>query len=140
MSPRATLFDAYQQAFYQASTYTWFREFNPVRRANTFVYTSAGSGGIGATVGEVNVSKFAYREIHYQVRVLNSASMAFQIEGRAGFFGTHTQLKRFTVIAAQASWPSATIIPNKGIDFLRVGVRSASPSLSDLVSVYGMFK
>ena len=136
--PRSTIFDIYQDLYHKAASFLAFREFQPVRGAASFVYTSSGSGAIGATAGEFNVSKYSNKELHYQARVMNSGSLAFSIEGRAGFFGTHSQIATIVITAAQ-SRPSIFVITEK-VDFLRVGVRAASPAANDLVTAYFLGK
>ena len=134
----STLFDSFKDNYYAAASHVYFREFQPVRAKGTYVYTGSGSGAVGATAGEINVMKYANKEIHYQVRVLNSGSVTFSIEGRAGFFATHSQIATAIVTAAQSK-PSIFAITQK-VDFVRLGVRAASPLASDLITAYLLMK
>ena len=139
--PRSTIFDSYQEAYFKAASLVFFREYNPTLSAGTFVYTSNPAvGNQGATIGEKDVSKYSHRELYYQPRALVSGSITLSIQGRPLGFGTHTQLKRFSLTAVQATWPSATKIDYKGVDYIRVGVRAASPAALDSITVLGLFK
>jgi len=133
--PRSTIFDVYQNAYYKAATQFLFREFNPVRLASSFVYNSVGSGGLAATNGLIDVSRYRSKEIYYQPRILNSGSVAFSIEGKAAFMSTWTQLDVFTKTSEQATWYTGYMVTEE-IDHLRVGVRAASPGASDIVNIY----
>lgn len=135
-----TAINAYKAAYWHGATRLFFREFNPVRKAGTFVYDIVpASGGTGATAGQFAVGGFAHKELHYQPRTLVSGSITVQVEGRAAFMATWTKLKRFSLTAAAATYPAATLIQER-VDFLRVGVRAASPAAADLFTCYGIFR
>ena len=44
--------NAYKAAYWHGATRLFFREFNPVRAAASYVYNTVGSGGVGATAGQ----------------------------------------------------------------------------------------
>ena len=136
---RSTVFDVYQDAYYKAATKTFFSGFNPVRNKASFVYTGVGSGGIGATSGQVNVSNKSSKEVYYKVGTLASASLALSIEGRHSLNNTWMQATRIVLTAVQATYYKGYLYPYKP-DFFRVGVRAASPAAVDAISVYGAFK
>jgi hypothetical protein len=136
---RSTVFDAYQDAYYKAATQMLFRNFQVVRPAASFVYNDVGSGGIGATSGEKEVSKYSNKELHYGVPILNSGTLTLSIEGRSEFYGTFTQLDQFTVTAAMATWMNVSMISEQ-IDKFRVGVKASSPAASDIFNAYLLLK
>ena len=131
--------NAYKSAYHFGATRLFFREFNPVRAAATFVYTNAGSGAVGATSGQVKVAGFAHKEFHYQPRALVSGSITVQVEGRASFMGTWTKLKRFSLTAADTAYLAATRIYERP-DWMRIGIRAASPAATDRFTCYGIFR
>lgn len=131
--------DAYKLAYHRAATHTFFNGFQPVRGAASFVYDAVGSGAIGATAGEIEVSMYSAKEIYYQARVVNSGSLVLSIEGRAAHIATQTQLKTVTITAAAATYFSVATVPYN-VDRMRLGVRAASPAASDIFSAYIMLK
>lgn len=133
------ILNAYKAAYDLAATQTFFNRFQVKRAAASFAYTGAGSGAIGATSGQLKVGGYSHKELHYQLAVRNSGSVTLQVEGRANHSATFTKLKRFSLTAANATWFLATVIPER-VDWLRVGVRAASPAASDIVSAYGLFR
>ncbi len=135
----SALRQAYKDAYFSAATHTFLTEFQPVRGAASFVYDGVGSGGIGATAGELKVAGYSVKEIHYQPRILNSGTLALSIEGRQQHIGTYTQIDQFTLDTAQPTYFSVYVV-SELMDFMRVGVRAASPSASDIMNMYGVLR
>ena len=132
------IIDAYKAAYWHGATRLFFREFNPVRAAASYVYTGAGSGAIGATSGQYAVGKYGRKDLHYQVRALVSSSVAISIEGRHAWMGTWSQIA--TVVQTAAMTKFSIFALNEAVDFIRVGVRAASPAGADAVTIYGGFR
>tara|TARA_Y100000310_G_scaffold345738_1_gene469061 strand:- start:4885 stop:5301 length:417 start_codon:yes stop_codon:yes gene_type:complete len=136
----SSIISRYQSIYNKAATVLLFNEFQPVRGAASFVYDDdSASGGISSTSGQIDVAKYGVKEIHYQPRVVNSGSLALSIEGRASFMGTWTQIRQLTLTAAQPTFFSVATVKER-LDFLRLGVRAASPAASDLFNAYLMLK
>ena len=130
--------DAYKAAYWRGATRLFFREFNPVRGAASFVYTGAGSGAIGATSGQFEVGRYGRKDLHYQVRALVSSSVAISIEGRHHWMGTWSQIA--TIVQTAAMTKFSIFALNEAVDWVRVGVRAASPAAADNVTIYGGFR
>jgi len=129
--------NAYKNAYHFGSTHVFFREYNPTLLAASLAYNS--SGGQGATAGQFKVAPYGRREIHYQVRALVSASLAMSIQGRQDFMGTWTEIATIVTTAAQSN-RMAVFSVTEIVDWMRVGVRAASPTGTDRVTIYGGFK